>query len=92
MTTVDAYLERIGAERPDVLDLDALGVDAVHNNLHKTWTIPHGGGGPGVGPIGVVKKLRNFMPSHHQNIQNALVRQSEYLDYHHSHPCLGHPL
>jgi glycine dehydrogenase len=29
------------------VDLNALGVDAVHNNLHKTWTIPHGGGGPG---------------------------------------------
>ncbi|MBT4790794.1 MAG: glycine dehydrogenase, partial [Halobacteriovoraceae bacterium] len=29
------------------LDLDKLGVDAVHNNLHKTWSIPHGGGGPG---------------------------------------------
>ena len=29
-----------------IVDLDCLGVDAVHNNLHKTWTIPHGGGGP----------------------------------------------
>jgi glycine dehydrogenase len=47
------------------------GGDVSHLNLHKTFCIPHGGGGPGVGPIGVVKKLSNFMPSHHQNIQNV---------------------
>jgi len=41
-----------------------LGVDAGHLNLHKTFCIPHGGGGPGAGPIGVVKKLEKFMPSH----------------------------
>lgn len=41
-----------------------LGVDAGHLNLHKTFCIPHGGGGPGVGPIGVVKKLEKFLPSH----------------------------
>ena len=47
------------------------GGDVSHLNLHKTFCIPHGGGGPGVGPIGVVEKLKNFMPSHHQNIQNV---------------------
>ncbi len=41
-----------------------LGMDAGHLNLHKTFCIPHGGGGPGAGPIGVVKKLEPFMPSH----------------------------
>lgn len=41
-----------------------LGMDAGHLNLHKTFCIPHGGGGPGVGPVGVVKKLENFLPSH----------------------------
>ncbi len=41
-----------------------LGVDAGHLNLHKTFCIPHGGGGPGVGPIGVVEKLKEFIPSH----------------------------
>ena len=41
-----------------------LGVDAGHLNLHKTFCIPHGGGGPGVGPVGVVKKLEKFLPSH----------------------------
>ena len=41
-----------------------LGVDAGHLNLHKTFCIPHGGGGPGVGPIAVVEKLKPFLPSH----------------------------
>ena len=47
------------------------GGDVSHLNLHKTFCIPHGGGGPGVGPIGVVEKLEDFMPSHHKNIQNV---------------------
>jgi len=33
-------------------------------NLHKTFAIPHGGGGPGLGPIGVKKHLEPFLPSH----------------------------
>jgi glycine dehydrogenase len=37
-------------------------VDAVHNNLHKTWTIPHGGGGPGDAIVAVSEKLLPFMP------------------------------
>ena len=41
-----------------------LGMDAGHLNLHKTFCIPHGGGGPGAGPIGVVEKLKPFLPSH----------------------------
>ena len=41
-----------------------LGADVMHINLHKTFCIPHGGGGPGVGPIGVKKHLTNFLPSH----------------------------
>ncbi len=44
------------------LDLDKLGVDAVHNNLHKTWTIPHGGGGPGDAIVAVSDKLVDFLP------------------------------
>ncbi|MGV3051932.1 aminomethyl-transferring glycine dehydrogenase subunit GcvPB [Staphylococcus chromogenes] len=39
-----------------------MGFDAVHLNLHKTFTGPHGGGGPGSGPIGVKKELRQFLP------------------------------
>jgi len=41
-----------------------IGADVCHLNLHKTFCIPHGGGGPGVGPIGVAKHLIHFLPSH----------------------------
>lgn len=40
-----------------------IGADVCHLNLHKTFAIPHGGGGPGVGPIGVAKHLTPFLPS-----------------------------
>ena len=40
-----------------------IGADVCHLNLHKTFAIPHGGGGPGMGPIGVVKHLKEFLPS-----------------------------
>jgi glycine dehydrogenase len=43
-----------------------IGADVCHLNLHKTFCIPHGGGGPGVGPIGVAKHLVHFLPSHPQ--------------------------
>jgi glycine dehydrogenase len=42
----------------------AIGADVCHLNLHKTFCIPHGGGGPGVGPIGVAAHLAPFLPSH----------------------------
>jgi glycine dehydrogenase len=41
-----------------------IGADVCHLNLHKTFAIPHGGGGPGVGPIAVAKHLVEFLPSH----------------------------
>ena len=41
-----------------------IGADVCHLNLHKTFCIPHGGGGPGVGPVGVAKHLKGFLPSH----------------------------
>ncbi|WP_297096807.1 aminomethyl-transferring glycine dehydrogenase [uncultured Draconibacterium sp.] len=41
-----------------------IGADVCHLNLHKTFAIPHGGGGPGVGPIGVASHLVEFLPSH----------------------------
>ena len=43
-----------------------MGADVCHLNLHKTFGMPHGGGGPGVGPIGVSAKLVDFLPSHSQ--------------------------
>lgn len=42
----------------------SIGADACHLNLHKTFAMPHGGGGPGVGPICVAKHLVEFLPSH----------------------------
>ena len=44
-----------------------IGADVCHLNLHKTFAIPHGGGGPGVGPICVNNKLKPFLPAHHVN-------------------------
>jgi glycine dehydrogenase len=41
-----------------------IGADVCHMNLHKTFCIPHGGGGPGVGPIGVKAHLKDFLPGH----------------------------
>ncbi len=41
-----------------------IGADVCHLNLHKTFAIPHGGGGPGVGPIGVASHLKPFLPGH----------------------------
>jgi glycine dehydrogenase len=41
-----------------------IGADVCHLNLHKTFAIPHGGGGPGMGPIGVASHLVDFLPSH----------------------------
>ena len=41
-----------------------IGADVCHLNLHKTFCIPHGGGGPGMGPIGVGAHLAPFLPTH----------------------------
>ncbi len=41
-----------------------IGADVCHLNLHKTFAIPHGGGGPGMGPIGVAKHLAPYLPGH----------------------------
>ena len=41
-----------------------VGADVCHVNLHKTFCIPHGGGGPGMGPIGVAQHLAKFLPGH----------------------------
>ena len=46
------------------VNLAAMGVDALHNNLHKTWTIPHGGGGPGDAIVAVSERLKDYLPGH----------------------------
>ncbi|MCH8532727.1 MAG: aminomethyl-transferring glycine dehydrogenase [Saccharospirillum sp.] len=45
-----------------------MGADVAHLNLHKTFAIPHGGGGPGMGPIGVKTHLIDFLPGHGKNM------------------------
>ncbi len=50
---------QVGLSRPG-----DYGADVSHLNLHKTFCIPHGGGGPGMGPIGVKAHLANFLPGH----------------------------
>ena len=49
-----------------------IGADVCHLNLHKTFCIPHGGGGPGVGPIGVAAHLVPFLPGHPLAHNNAV--------------------
>jgi glycine dehydrogenase len=50
---------QVGLTNPAII-----GADVCHLNLHKTFSIPHGGGGPGMGPICVAKHLAPFLPSH----------------------------
>ena len=45
-----------------VVDMAQIGVDVLHLNLHKTFSTPHGGGGPGAGPVCVTKELERFLP------------------------------
>lgn len=52
-------------------DPGKFGGDVSHLNLHKTFCIPHGGGGPGMGPIGVKKHLQPFLPTHPVHSPNA---------------------
>jgi len=51
-----------------------IGADVCHLNLHKTFCIPHGGGGPGMGPIGVARHLVPFLPSHAVVVPQLEVR------------------
>lgn len=56
-----------------------MGFDIVHFNLHKTFSTPHGGGGPGAGPVGVVRKLEEFLPV--PVVEYDSKRKRYYLDY-----------
>jgi glycine dehydrogenase len=59
---------QVGLARPG-----EYGADVSHLNLHKTFCIPHGGGGPGMGPIGVRAHLKPFLPSHPENGDTGAV-------------------
>jgi glycine dehydrogenase subunit 2 len=57
-----------------------MGIDVIHSNLHKTFSTPHGGGGPGAGPVGVSEKLVPFLPT------PTVERREDgsyYLEYNH---------
>ncbi len=56
-----------------IADMKKLGVDVLHLNLHKTFSTPHGGGGPGSGPVCVTKELEPFLP-----IPRVVVREGTY--------------
>lgn len=66
-----------------------MGFDIVHVNLHKTFSTPHGGGGPGAGPVGVVENLKEFLPvpiidfdgenySRNYNLKNTIGKTKEF--------------
>ncbi|MFC4624826.1 aminomethyl-transferring glycine dehydrogenase [Daeguia caeni] len=55
-----------------------IGADVCHMNLHKTFCIPHGGGGPGVGPIGVAPHLVPFLPGHVEGGSGHAVSAAQF--------------
>ncbi|TCS40434.1 aminomethyl-transferring glycine dehydrogenase [Reinekea marinisedimentorum] len=55
-----------------------IGADVSHLNLHKTFAIPHGGGGPGMGPIGVKAHLAEFLPGDSQSSEGAPVSAASF--------------
>ncbi|GAB3052087.1 aminomethyl-transferring glycine dehydrogenase subunit GcvPB [Virgibacillus ainsalahensis] len=57
-----------------------MGFDAVHLNLHKTFTGPHGGGGPGSGPVGVSKELEPYLP------KPVLVKKDDLYEFEYNRP------
>jgi glycine dehydrogenase len=74
--SVDGLLYMDGANMNAIagwVNLGKMGVDAVHNNTHKTWSIPHGGGGPGDAFVAVSEKLVDYLPGH-----QAILRDGQY--------------
>ena len=55
-----------------------IGADVCHLNLHKTFAIPHGGGGPGMGPICCNEKLKPFLPGHTKMGDDFAVSSAPY--------------
>ena len=59
------------------------GIDIIHLNLHKTFSTPHGGGGPGSGPVGVIKELEPFLPN------PRIIKKNEKLEFEQSKESIG---
>jgi len=57
-----------------IADMGAIGIDVLHLNLHKTFSTPHGGGGPGAGPVCVLKHLEPFLP-----VPRVVLKNGRYL-------------
>jgi len=60
-----------------MVDMGRIGVDVLHLNLHKTFSTPHGGGGPGAGPVCVRKHLAPFLPVPRVVVRDGVFRWSE---------------
>ena len=65
-----------------IVHMGQIGIDVLHLNLHKTFSTPHGGGGPGAGPVCVLKHLEPFLPVPRVIKENGRYRLSE--DFEHS--------
>jgi len=76
------------------IDLGKMGVDAVHSNTHKTWSIPHGGGGPGDAFVAVSETLKPFLPGHQviktQHGYNLLKMPKSIGSFHRHFGNFGH--
>ena len=57
-----------------------MGFDVIHMNLHKTFSTPHGGGGPGAGPVGVAERLRPYLPIPYVIEEQGVCRYAEEAD------------
>jgi glycine dehydrogenase subunit 2 len=88
MHSVDALIYMDGANLNALMGIvqpGKIGFDVMHFNLHKTFSTPHGGGGPGCGPVGVVEKLIPYLPV-------PMIAKNDcgyYLDYSHEATSIG---
>ncbi|CAA9577631.1 MAG: Glycine dehydrogenase [decarboxylating] (glycine cleavage system P2 protein) [uncultured Thermomicrobiales bacterium] len=66
-----------------------LGIDVMHYNLHKTFSTPHGGGGPGSGPVGVTSELERFLPGPRVRIAEDTVGDSPRYEWFQPEASIG---
>ena len=66
-----------------VVKPEDFGIDIIHLNLHKTFSTPHGGGGPGSGPVGVIKELEPFLPN------PRIIKKNDKLEFEQSKESIG---